>query len=73
MKHKVKVKVVQCAVNSNSATTGYKLQGVSLNQMLVRSCNYSAPNWIYVVLSRVRTLKRLHICKKINIHTKIPS
>ena len=53
---KVKVKVVQCAVNSNSATTGYKLQGVSLNQMVVRFWNYSTPNWIYAVLSRVRTL-----------------
>ena len=33
--------------------------------MVVRSWNYSTPNWIYVVLSRVRTLKRLHICEKL--------
>ena len=38
---KVKGKVVQCAINSNSATTGHKLQGVSLNQMVIRSWNYS--------------------------------
>ena len=65
MKHKVKVKVVQFGVNSSKATTGHKLQGVSLNQMVVRSWNYSTPNWIYVVLSRVRTLNGIHICKKL--------
>ena len=65
MKHKVKVKVVQFGVNSNKATTGYKLQGISLNQMVVRSWNYSTPNWIYVVLLRVRTLEGLYICKKL--------
>ena len=58
MKHKVKVNVVQCAVNSNNATTGHKLQVVSLNQMEVGSWNYSTPNWIYFVLSRVRTFKK---------------
>ena len=41
MKHKVKVKVVQFGVNSNKAKTGHKLQGVSLNQMVIRSWNYS--------------------------------
>ena len=62
---KVKVKVVQCTVNSNITTIGHKLQGVSLNQMVVRSWNYSTPNWIYIVLSRVRTLKGLYICQKL--------
>ena len=65
MKHKVKVNVVQCAVNSNNATTGHKLQVVSLNQMEVGSWNYSTPNWIYFVLSRVRTSKGLYICEKL--------
>ena len=69
MYHQVKVKIVQFGVISNKATTGHKLQGVSLNQMLVRSWNYRTPNWIYVVLSRVRTLNRLFICEKLN-HTK---
>ena len=44
MKHKVKVNVFQCAVNSNTATTGHKLQVVSLNQMEVGSWNYSTLN-----------------------------
>ena len=61
MKHKVKVKVVQFGDNSNKATTGHKLQGVSLNQMVVRSWNYSTPNWIYIVLSRVRALEGLFL------------
>ena len=61
----MKVKVIQCAVNSNSATTGHKLQGISLNQMVVRYWNYSTPNQIYVVLSRVRTLEGLYICEKL--------
>ena len=65
MKHKVKVKVVQFGVNSNKAKTGHKLQGVSLIQMVVRSWNYSTPNWIYIVLSRVRTSKGLYICEKL--------
>ena len=59
------VKIVQFGVNSNKATTGHKLQGISLNQMVVRSWNYSTPNWIYVVLSRVRTLEGLYICDKL--------
>ena len=37
--HQVKVKIVQFGVNLNKATTGHKLQGVSLNQMVVRSWN----------------------------------
>ena len=65
MKHKVKVKVVQFGVNSSKATTGHKLQGVSLNQMVVRSWNYNTPNWIYVVLLRIRILKALYISEKL--------
>ena len=32
---------------------------------MVRSWNYSTLNWIYVVLSRVRTLEGLYICEKL--------
>ena len=48
--HQVKVKIIQFGVNSNKATTGHKLQGVSLDRMVVRSWNYTT-RWIYVVLS----------------------
>ena len=33
--------------------------------MVVRSWSYSTPNWIYIVLSRVRTLKGLYVCEKL--------
>jgi energy-coupling factor transporter ATP-binding protein EcfA2 len=44
----------------NSATTGHKLQGKSVDNLLVSHWN-NAQNWAYVVLSRVRTLKGLHL------------
>ena len=66
MQHKVGAKIIQFGVNSNKATTGHKLQGASLNKMVVRSWEYGIPNWIYVVLSRVRSLKGLFICEKLD-------
>ena len=36
MKHKHECEMVQFGVTSNKATTGHKLQGVSLNIMFVR-------------------------------------
>ena len=65
IKHTLNVKIIQFGVNANKATTGHKLQGVSLNRMIVRSWAYGVPNWIYVVLSRVRTLQGLFICEKL--------
>ena len=63
------MKIIQFGVNSNKATTGHKLQGASLNKMVIRSWEYGIVNWIYVVLSRVRSLKGLFICQKLD-HTK---
>ena len=47
----------------NIATTGHQLQGMSKDQLVVSSWNYSSKNWIYVVLSRVtcRTLSGLYL------------
>ena len=70
MKHKMRVKMVQFGVNSNKATTVHKLQGVSLNRMVIRSWSYKFPNWIYVALSRARTLSGLFICEKLNENEK---
>ena len=36
IKHKINVKMIQFGANSIKATTGHKLQGVSLNIMFVR-------------------------------------
>ena len=44
MKHKVRIKIVQFGVNSNKATTGHKLEGNSLNQMVLRPWNCSILN-----------------------------
>jgi hypothetical protein len=59
------VKISQFGVNSNIATTGHKLQGMSKDNVVVTSWNNRCKNWIYVVLSRVRTLKGLHLLKKL--------
>ena len=50
---------------SNTATTGHKLQGSSLDAVCVPDWNYSV-NWPYVVISRVRTLKGLFIGEKLD-------
>ena len=44
----------QFPINSNIATTGHKLQGMSKDLMVVTEWG-SFPNWVYVVLSPVRT------------------
>ena len=53
------ISMTQFGVIDNIATTGHKLQGVSLDNLVVNTWNYSCPNWVYVVLSRVRTLAGL--------------
>ena len=52
------VSATQFGVNSNVATTGHKLQGMSKDNLVVTDWNYDK-NWVYVVLSRVRTLAGL--------------
>jgi len=61
------VSVTQLAVNSNIATTGHKLQGMSKDTLIVNSWNYSHANWIYVVLSRVRTRSGLYLVKPLDL------
>ena len=58
--------MTQFGVNSNIATTGHKLQGMTENQLIVSSWMYSTRNWVYVVLSRVKELKGLFILKKLD-------
>ena len=51
-------KVKQIPVNSNIATTGgHKLQGMSKDVLIINNWDYLCANWVYVVLSRVRTLE----------------
>ena len=49
---------------SNHCTTGHKLQGKSLDQLVVTEWS-KRRNWAYVVLSRVRTLKGLFLLKRL--------
>ena len=56
----VTMKGTQFPLISNSCTTGHKLQGCSVDNILVNSWYYGS-NWAYVVLSRVRTIKGLYM------------
>lgn len=62
--------LTQFPVNTNIATTGHKLQGMSKDNLIVVSWNYAMVNWVYVVLSRVRTLSGLYLCCKLDEHKK---
>lgn len=62
--YKVSMKGTQLPLISNSCTTGHKLQGCSLDELLVNDWVYDQ-NWAYVVLSRVRTMKGLFIRQKL--------
>eukprot|EP00985_Skeletonema_marinoi_P034985 scaffold45324_cov168-Skeletonema_marinoi.AAC.5 len=62
-------KVKQVPVNSNIATTGHKLQGMSKDVLIIiiNDWNYRCANWVYVVLSRVRTLAGLYLMKPLDL------
>ena len=52
------------AIIINHATTGHKLQGKSMDALVVAEWS-KTKNWAYVVLSRVRTLDGLYFLKPI--------
>ena len=62
----MKCKVTQIPVNSSDAITGHKLQGLTKDNVIVFSWNKST-NWIYVVLSRVRTLSGLYLFRALRL------
>ena len=61
------VRMTQFPVNSNIATAGHKVQGMSKDLLIVNSWNYGFPNWVYVVLSTVNTLSGLHLCQPLDL------
>lgn len=63
--HVVKMKGQQFTIISNSCTTGHKLQGCTLIEMLVNDFRYTV-NWPYVVLSRVKTMNGLYLREKLS-------
>ena len=65
-------KMMQIPANSNDATTGHKLQGMSKDAIIVSSWPTGSlaamfKNWEYVVLSRVHTLSGLYLVKLIDM------
>jgi hypothetical protein len=65
-------KMKQIPANSNDATTGHKLQGMSKDIIVVTpwpTIGLAAmfKNWEYVVLSRVRTLSGLYFVEPIDV------
>ena len=58
----------QFGINDNIATTCHKLQGVSLDSLVIDTFNYRLENWVYVVLSRVTTRNGLVLCEKLDIN-----
>ena len=63
-----KIKITYIPINCNISTTGHKLQGATLNSLVVNSWAYGCPHWVYVVLSRVRELKNLVLNEKLDVH-----
>jgi hypothetical protein len=58
------VVMTQLPIIMNDATTGHKLQGMSKDNLIIVAWTF-IPNWVYVVLSRVRTLKGLYLLEKL--------
>jgi 6-pyruvoyl-tetrahydropterin synthase len=63
-KVKARVYITHFPLLLNTATTGHKLQGKSVDILIVAEW-HTALNWAYVVLSRVRSLDGLYLLKKI--------
>jgi hypothetical protein len=60
---------MQFNVSSNTATTGHKLQGATVDDLFVNDWHYKK-NWDYVVMSRVTTMLGLYINKKLRPGTR---
>ncbi|MHA7865818.1 MAG: hypothetical protein ACX93J_15995, partial [Flagellimonas marinaquae] len=65
--------IVHLPIVRNSATTGHKLQGKSVDELVVAQW-VNLPNWPYVVVSRVRTIEGLLLLKPLpdNISFEAP-
>ena len=59
-----KMHITHFPVSLNHATTGHKLQGKSLKQLVIAQWS-AMKNWAYVVLSRVTTLDGLYLLEPI--------
>ena len=64
-RHSTKIKFKQFPLNVAHARTVHKLQGKSIKHLVISTWDYT-DNWIYVVLSRCKTLKGLFIREPLN-------
>ncbi len=72
LKKEFKCKMKQIPANTNNASTGHKLQGMSEDGIIVTSWPTGSlasmfENWEYVVLSHVHTSKGLYLVESTNI------
>jgi PIF1-like helicase len=65
VKRAMQMKGTQFPIISNGVTTGHKLQGCSLDWLAVFELFYGQ-NWIYVILSRVRTMQGLYLSEALS-------
>ena len=73
VKQEMKCNITQIPVNSSDAITGHKLQGLTKDNLIVYSWN-KLTEWIYVVLSRVKTLNGLYLIRRLKLSDiKLPS
>ena len=61
-----KIKITYLPITSSISTTGHKLQGKTLDNLVINSWGYRCKHWVYVVLSRVRTLRSLILNVKLD-------
>jgi len=59
-----KIKFQQFPINVANARTVHKLQGRSIQNIVVSNWDYTG-NWVYVVLSRCPTLKGIFLRKQL--------
>ena len=64
MKVATTIQITQFMINLNYATTAHKLQGKSVNKLIIAEW-HGTQNYAYVLLSRVKTLSGLKLLKKI--------
>tara|TARA_B110000003_G_scaffold237957_1_gene243304 strand:- start:702 stop:1112 length:411 start_codon:yes stop_codon:yes gene_type:complete len=68
-RYRANMKLSQLPVNLATARTVHKLQGLSVKNVFISSWDYGG-NWIYVVLSRCKTMKGMFFRRKLD-HNKL--
>ena len=74
-KQRIILTMTQFPIVSNTATTGHKLQGATKENLYIPFWHYGTENWIYVVISRVKTMDGLYFGEPLDpklIHTINP-